>query len=51
MIAVALALFVLLGIALNRGRSAGPPCKPGDCDTCPFPPCTEAEKRKHIHGD
>ena len=50
MIAAALALLLVLSLASRKGRSAGPPCKPGDCDICPFPPCTEAEKRKHIHG-
>lgn len=50
MIAVALALVVLLGLAANRGRSAGPPCKPGDCDTCPFPPCNAAERQQHMKG-
>ena len=43
-IAVALVILIVLSFSLRKGHNVRPPCKPGDCGTCLFPPCSEAER-------
>mgnify|MGYP006977110039 CR=1 FL=1 len=47
MILVGVLLLIAVSVAMSHGQSE-PPCKPGDCDTCPFPPCSEEERRRHM---
>lgn len=47
MILVGVLLLIAVSVAMSHGQSE-PPCKPGDCDTCPFPLCSEEERRRHM---
>lgn len=48
MVCILALLAVIVLVALSRSETPGPPCEPGDCDTCPFPSCTEEDKKRHM---
>lgn len=43
---IALIVFIIRSICSDK-RYLDPPCHPDDCENCPFPPCSEDEKRRH----
>ncbi len=46
MIAAGLIIAALV-LIFHGQEERGPPCKPGDCDSCLMAPCSEAEKQKN----
>jgi len=37
--------------AATSPKDTGQRCRPGECESCPFPPCNEREREKNIKED
>lgn len=42
---IAVVVFLAVWGVMHRGNHA--PCEPGDCKSCPFPLCSDEERRKN----